>query len=99
MKTIDIDEANHLLRVAGYDDDQLAKVHSWHDAARYVLIFQNQDLGHSALGHMFAMPWDDQATIPPHGPDHPSIGFGWRYVTEYVVEPVPAVVEDLGPAR
>lgn len=95
MKTVPLNEALDLLGKEGYDDNQKDRVRSWHDADRYVLVFENHDLGHRACGHKFAMPWDDGETIPPHGPDHPSIGMGWRYVTAYVVEPEPSSIVEL----
>jgi len=93
--TTTIDNALDVMKDSGYDDDQLAKIQSWHDNDRTVLVFENADLGHPALGHKIAMPWDE-GDIPTHGPDHPSVGFGWRYVTHLVVEPAPAPAQDLG---
>ena len=95
MKTVSIDEAVALLGKAGYDDAQKDKGRSWFDNDRYVLIFENHDLGHPALGHMFAMPWDDGEDIPPHGPDNPAVGLGWRYITAYVVEPEPSAIVEV----
>jgi hypothetical protein len=96
MDTITIDEAVAIMAAHKYDDDQKAKLRTFHTDGRRVLIFENHDFGHPALGHVIAMSWSAEGDVPPHGPDHPSIGMGWRYVTSYVVEPKPVVVEDLG---
>lgn len=93
-----IDEILAIMKTAGYDDDQLAKMRSWHDAGRYVLVFENHDLSHYACGHKMAMPWDgsEGATLPPHGPDHPSVGMGWRYLTTFVALPDLSSIVEVG---
>lgn len=93
-----IHEILAIMKAEGYDDEQLVKVYSWYDAGRTVLVFENHDLGHYALGHKIAMPWDD-AELPPHGPDHPNIGMGWRYITAYAARPEPETIVDVGPAN
>lgn len=93
---ITIDEAVDIMASQHYDDDQKAKLRSFHENGRRVLIFQNEDLGHRAIGHVIAMPLDADKEIPLHGPDHPSIGLGWRYLTRYVVEPPSSSIQDLG---
>jgi hypothetical protein len=93
--TITIAKATEIMREASYDDSQLARLTSWHENGRIILIFENHDLDHSDCGHKFAMPWDDAEKLPPHGPDHPSIGLGWRYLTTYVVYPAEKTVKEV----
>lgn len=92
--TIKIDQALQIMREAGYDDSSLDKLRSFHEADRTVLIFENQDMGHPALGHRFAMPWDEEE-IPPHGPDTEATGLGWRYLTKFIVRPEPNPIQEV----
>lgn len=92
--TITIETAVAELRKAGYDADQIDKLVAFHNNDRRILIFRNEDLGHPALGHIFAMPYDGD-DIPDHGPDTAATGLGWRYLTAFVIEPTPSPVQEV----
>lgn len=83
--TTDLGEALTLLEAADYVlGDITLRMQSWLAHGNAVVVFENVDLCHREAGHRIAMsaPVDN---IPAHGPDHPSIGLGWRYVPVLVV--------------
>ena len=86
VKEITVNEAVDIMVERGYEPEQLAPFTPWHENGRTIIIFQNQDLGHPQLGHVFAMPWDEPE-LPRQGPDTAQTGLGWRYTPEWVVRP------------
>ena len=85
VKEITVEDAVDIMVERGYDVEQVNVFDDWHAAGRTVIIFQNQDLGSVSLGHVLAMPWDEEE-LPKFAPDTVA-GLGWRYTPEWVVKP------------
>lgn len=80
-------QGRKLMVDGGFDVEQFEdKWTQWLERGDDILIFENNDLGHPELGRRLTMPWASADPLPPHGPDNPSIGFGWRYTTDYIIK-------------
>lgn len=87
-KELTVEEGVALLVERGYEEELIrGRFELWLGRGDVALIFQNNDMGHPELGHVFTMPWAAEDPLPPHGPDNPSTGLGWRYTTDFVVRP------------
>lgn len=89
-KTITLDEGVEIMTKDGYYAplEFTPQWSHWLGRGDIILIFTNQDLGHGALGHVLTMPWYsnlEEHPLPPHAPDHPAIGLGWRYLPTHII--------------
>lgn len=78
---------------SGYREvDFVPKWNEWIDRGDVVLIFENQDLSSSSVGHVATMPWTEgektaggDGPLPWNAPDNTALGLGWRYRTAYII--------------
>jgi hypothetical protein len=81
------------MKDSGYREvDFVPKWNEWLRRGDVILIFENQDMGNEALGHVVTMPWTEgdqtaggDGPFPQNAPDNPALGLGWRYRTIYVI--------------
>lgn len=86
IEEITVDKGTEIMVENGYGPDQFSGPWAtWIERGDIVLIFENADLGHRRVGHLITMPWAADDALPPHAPDHHSIGLGWRYPPRYVI--------------
>lgn len=89
-KTITFTEGLAIMVERGYDQDHIEeRWRLWLGRGDHALIFVNNDLSHPGIGHAITMPWAAEDPEPPHAPDHPAIGLGWRYTTDYRINTMP----------
>lgn len=88
-QTITIDEGVTIMVDGGYPPGMFTPQWShWLNRGDVILIFTNQDLSHPEVGHVITMPWYgdlEEHPLPPHAPDHPAIGLGWRYTLTHTI--------------